>query len=37
LGDDELARDVAIIRDLEQGEQREVPLGAVIDELTAAD
>ncbi len=37
LGDDELARDVAIIRDLEQGEQCEVPLGAVIDELTAAD
>ncbi len=35
IGDDELARDVAVIRDLSQGEQREVPLNSIVEELAA--
>ena len=33
LGDDELARDAATVRDLDTGEQVEVPLSALEDHL----
>ena len=33
LGDDELAKNVAAVRDLDSGEQREVPLDALIESL----
>lgn len=35
LGDDELAKGVITLRDLGKGEQREVPLAAIADALTA--
>ena len=33
LGDDELSRDVATVRDLDSGEQEEIPLAALADRL----
>jgi histidyl-tRNA synthetase len=35
IGEDELARDAATVRDLDSGEQTEVPLAGLADHLTA--
>ncbi len=37
LGEDELAKDAVTLRDLESGEQREVPMTALADELESHD
>ena len=34
IGDDELAKDVATVRDMDGGEQEEVPLGALRERLS---